>query len=439
MFREFIKTAVMAVGLLSGAISVAAADPYGLPKASPESVGMSSQRLERMTSAMKQFVDDGQIAGMITAVARHGKLVHFETAGYADIKTGKAMKPDAMFRLASMTKPITGIAVMIAYEDGKFLLDDPVEKYLPEFKGIKVFTPEGLVEPRERFTVRQLLTHTAGFIRHVADHEFTDDLKAQAAQTHGATSLADYVKRIAGLPLMRQPGTEWRYSTAGIDVLGRLVEVWSGMTFEAFLQKRLFGPLGMVDTTFNPPKDKWDRIATLYTPDAQHGLVAIGNKGIATGGLYADHFGPDSQYGLETGGGGLVGTLADYMRFCQMLLNGGELDGVRILSPTTVKLISSNHLPESFGPTPLASLGQYKLKKPGLGFGLTMAVVNDPVAQGTAGSVDEYYWGGAYGTGFWIDPKQDLIGLIFLQILPGSVYSTRDRVHQMTYQAIIGE
>ncbi len=409
-----------------------AADQYGLPTAKAESVGMSTERLKRIAPAIKEFVDARQIPGALTVVARHGKIVHFNVQGWADAEKKKPLKADTIFRLASQTKPVTGVAVMIAFEDGKFLMNDPVSKYLPEFKDMTVYTEDGLVDAESPITVRQLMSHTSGLTLHFFDNPVSKMYRENGVVSVVPLSLADYVKKVAEQPLLAQPGTAWNYST-GMDVLGRLIEVWYGTSYEEFLQARLFRPLGMKDTTFHVPMSKKERIAQAYVPDEKNGMAPLPDDHDWSVDKLLTH------KRAEKGGGGLMSTAADYMRFAQMLVNGGELDGVRILSPTSIKLMSANHLPESMGDSPLSSLGNYAFSMPGIGFGLTVSVITDPVAAGMAGPAGQYGWGGAFSTDFWIDPESELVGMILTQLLPSGTYPTRARMQQMTYQAVLSD
>ncbi len=422
----------VAAGLLASGFysSSVAAENYGLPMAKPESVGMSSERLQRIAPTMQQFIDTNRAPGLLTVIARHGKVVHMQTFGYADVEKKKPLKPDTIFRFYSMTKPITGTAVMIAYEEGKFLLDDPVAKYLPEFKTMKVYTEDGLVDAEKPITIRHLLTHTSGLSYHFmgdpvsALYEKAGVMDGWSVQRAGM-SLEEYVKRIAAQPLYFQPGARWYYSEA-MAVLGRLIEVVSGERYGDFVRSHILKPLKMNDTDFYVAPEKYNRLAQLYTlEDPDKGGLTISSEGREY----------DKPTTAELGGSGLTGTASDYLRFAQMLLNGGELDGVRILSPTSVKLMRSDHL----GPTVTMTNGLGAGARPGMGFGLTVTVVNDPVAAGHAGSKGEFSWGGAANTQFWIDPEQDLIGMVFSQAFAGSRANTRGRMHQMTYQAIVGE
>lgn len=414
----------------------------GLPTAAPEAVGMSTERLARIGPAMRRYVDEGLVPGIVTVVARRGAVVHFAAQGLADLEERAALTGEAIFRIYSMTKPVTAAAVMIAYEEGRFFLDDPIQQYLPEFAAMKVWTDVGLVEAEQPITIRQLLTHTSGL-----DYGFyADDPVARLYREAGLNdadarvsdlSTAEYVKRLASLPLYAQPGTLWRYSDA-MAVLGRLVEVASGESFGEFLERRIFGPLAMIDTGFYVPSDKAHRLPTLYEIGSTGKLEPTDSVAPADHdlrGIQTSEFSRPPSY--ESGGAGLVSTAADYLRFAQMLVNRGKLDGQYVLSPPSVRLITSNHLGPEFGETPLASLPVASMRRRGLGQGFCGLVVTDALASGTAGSDGEYNWGGAAGTSFWIDPKQELVGMVLTQVLPiGVDLPLSARLHQMTYQAI---
>jgi CubicO group peptidase (beta-lactamase class C family) len=350
------------------------------------------------------------------------------------------MTRDTIFRLYSQSKPVTAAAVMVLFEEGKFLLTDPVAKYLPEFADMKVYVGEenGQIktEPAGPITIQHLLTHTAGFT-----YDFFPTPVGRMygpAGTSGAApqsklgSLAEWTKELAKLPLIAQPGSDWNYSVS-IDVLGRLVEVTSGMSFRDFLRARIFQPLGMKDTDFYVPDDKLARFAANYSP-APGGKMTLADD-------------PEkSPYRklpkIEMGGSGLVGTAGDYFRFAQMLANGGELDGVRILAPSTVGLIMSDHLNPEMRPDPLSSLFSAGLfgkggRAWGLGFGLGGFVATDPALSGIPMSVGTYSWGGAATTHFWVDREQELVGIVMTQLLPDGTYPVRQMMQSMTYQAII--
>ena len=297
----------------------------GLPMAVPEAVGVSAERLERIRPVMQGYVDDGRLPGFLTVVARRGKIVHFETIGMRDVENSKPVEPDTIFRIYSMSKPITSVAVMILYEEGHFQLGTPVSKFIPEFENMEVYNEEQteISDAKKKITIKHLLMHTAGFTYGWGNKPVDERYKKLKIFESGAT-LLDMVKKLGDIPLVHEPGERWTYGVS-IDVLGYLVEVVSGMPFEEFLQTRLFVRLGMVDTGFSVPPEKVDRFAALYRPDKEGGLERVGDAPLAN----------DEVSFFPSGGGGLVSTAADYIRFSQMLLNGGELDGVRILGKKT--------------------------------------------------------------------------------------------------------
>ncbi len=422
-------TALVAVAFLS--LGLTACDqsradaplqgPRDLARATPESVGMSSGRLERLNDAMQGLVDDGLLAGITTMISRHGKIAHFGTFGHQDIEAGAPMSEDTIFRIYSMSKPITGVALMILYEEGKFRLSDPVHRYIPEFQGLVVAAGEGpngpiTEEADHPMTIRELMSHTAGLSYGIFSQSQVDAMYVEAGVLDNDSTLKDMIDKLSKIPLRQQPGSMWHYSVA-VDVQGYLVEVLSGQPFDEFLGERVFGPLGMSDTAFHVAADKADRFSQVYTHDEDGNLMV------------QEGFGGRRNY-LEppaflSGGGGLVSTTMDYMRFSQMLLNGGELDGVRILAPSTVKLMHLNHLPRELGEM-----------SPGTGFGLDFAVVLDPVAADGI-SKGEYYWGGAAGTWFWIDPKEDLVFVGMIQHFGPRRPDVRSLSRRLTYQAIL--
>ncbi len=415
------EVSVSADATTSAPMAVAARD---LAMAAPEAVGMDSARLERLTGAMQGLVDEGRLAGVVTAVARHGKIVHFESAGYRDIEAGAPMTNDTLFRIYSMTKPITGVALMMLYEEGKFLLSDPVEKYIPELSDLQVAAGldengELLTEPASHpMTVRELMAHTGGLTYGIFSASGVDSMYVEADLLNNDISLKEMITRLGAIPLRQQPGTMWHYSVA-VDVQGYLVEVLSGMAFDDFLDERLFGPLGMGDTDFYVPPEKVDRFAQVYTYDPEGNLAASEMFG-GLNGYFEDPV-------LKSGGGGLVSSTMDYLKFTQMLANGGELNGVRILSPLTIDLMRRNQLPRG--------LPDNILGAPGTVFGLDFAVVTDPV-EAESFSVGEYYWGGAAGTWFWIDPVEDLIVVGMIQQWGQGLPNVRALSRQLTYQAI---
>ena len=396
-------------------------------------LGFSEHRLARIKPAMAQFINNNAIAGAITLIARYGELVHLQCHGYADVATQKAIAPDTLFRLYSMTKPVTAVAVMMLYEEGLLALDDPIEQYLPCFAAMKVLTNDGLVDAQTSITIRQLLTHNSGLTYSMIPDELgVADIYGNAGVNEIyqrlTMTLEEHVESLASQPLLAQPGTAWIYSES-ISVLARLVEVLSGLSFDDFLQQNILVPLGMTDTTHEVAEENRARLATLYeqTPDLAHFQVT-------------DKYGGDycKPAKLKAGGVGLVSTAADYLKFAQMLLNQGELDGVQILSPFSVRLIMSDQFAGKFEQyLPEASIAGFK----GMGHGFAGTVVTDAIKRGCYGSTGEYSWSGWASTRFWLDPKEQLIGIVLTQLIPHatstSVLGLSERFRQMTYQAMI--
>lgn len=399
-----------------------------LSSAKPEKVGMSSERLKTLTSGMKAIVYQGKLSGVVTMVARHGKVVHFEATGKRSIASNTPMQKDDIFRIYSMSKPITGVAMMMLFEEGKWQLNDPVAKHIPEFANLKVYAGmEGdkmiLKDQVHPMTMRELMAHNAGFTYGVFSNTPVDKLQREADVLNDKITLDEMIKRVATLPLFGQPGAQWQYSIS-VDIQGYLVQKLSGMKFEDYLEQRIFKPLGMVDTAFYVPKEKLGRFAEMYTYDKQGKLTP------QVGGLNRDFA---TKPVLPSGGGGLVSTASDYMRFCQMLLNGGTLHGVRLLSPRTVELMRTNVLPTGL-----------PILTPGAQFGLDFAVYNDPIAAGGYYGKGTYWWGGAAGTWFWIDPVNELIVIGMIQQTAGTGAATvagvpdvRGLSRTYTYQAIV--
>ena len=417
--------------LLTGILALGPARGLGqtLPAAKPENVGMSAERLARLTEGMKSLVDQGRLAGVVTMVARHGKVVEFEAAGKRSIAADLPMQKDSIFRIYSMSKPITGVAMMMLFEEGRWQLNDPVAKYIPEFANLKVFALDAkgnmtLVDQTHPMTMRELMSHTAGFSYGYFSNTPVDKLQREANVLDVTNTLDEFIKRVAKLPLNAQPGSEWHYSIS-VDIQGYIVQKLSGMPFDEFLEKRIFKPLNMVDTAFYVPAQKLKRFAEMYDYDES------GKFHVLTGGLNHDYA---AKPAFSSGGGGLVSTATDYMRFCQMLLNGGQLNGVRLLSPRTVELMRTNVLAPSM--TTLS---------PGAGFGLDFAVYTDVVAAGGYYGKGTFYWGGAAGTWFWIDPTDDLIVIGMIQQISGEgaaaaahqVPDVRGLSHTYVYQAIL--
>ena len=418
----------------------------GLAPVAPESVGLSMERLTRLEQVIQGYVDRGQLSGAVTLIARNGGQAHLRAYGMADEADGRSMETDAIFRIASMTKPISSVAVMMLYEEGHFRLNDPVGLYLPELASLEVLhitdTVNGVFErvPSERpVTIRHLLTHTSGIsYRFLGSPAFgpsprqrlLSGLYADAGIADGLAehtgTIEDLVTRLGGLPLMHQPGAAFSYGL-NVDVLGRLVEVVSGMPYDEFLRSRIFEPLGMVDTYFYVPSDKAGRLASLYAPSPsgvteEEGTVADRYL------TYSATYSAGEQRTYFPGGAGLASTARDYSRFLQMILNGGELDGVRLLSPVTVELMTSDHIGELPSGTVQPGSG---------GFGLGFAVMDAPNVVGDLyGSEGATYWGGFFGTAFWIDPREELLGVLMIQVFPNAT-DIRDKFKIMTYQSIV--
>jgi CubicO group peptidase (beta-lactamase class C family) len=407
----------------------ASAIAQDLPAAKPESVGLSSARLERITAKVQQQVDQKRIAGAVTLVARHGKVVYFKSQGSLDREANKPMRNDAIFRICSMTKPITSLAVMMLYEEGKFLLDDPISKYLPEFKNPKVFVkPANGADPytipaSREITIRDLITHTSGIT-----YTWDETLGKRYKDGHVGDGLVQYdgtiaenTKAIAAQPLLFQPGTRWEYSL-GIDVLGRLVEVASGMPLDQFFQKRIFEPLGMQDTYFFLPDNKVDRLAAAYTYYDGKGLQRFPDTPITEGTLtYSADYSYRGPKKLFSGGAGLNSTVADYYRFSQFMLQGGKVGDVRLLSRKSVELMTHDQL------------GKISDEQAfGIGFGVDG--VKTPLKE--IGSVGSFGWGGFFYTTFSIDPKEDMIVIFMGQLHPTGGLELDRQVHQLAYQAI---
>ncbi len=400
-----------------------------LPSAKPETVGLSSERLERIGTAVQHGIDDKRIAGAVTLVARRGHVVWFKSQGMADLEAGKPMRSDTMFRICSMTKPVTSLAVMMLYEEGHFLLDDPISAYLPEFKNPKMLVKRASGEsysiPAVReITIRDLLRHTSGLTYH-----WNTDLgpiyKA-ANVAHGLLpydgTIEDSVKHLAGVPLLFNPGERWEYSL-GVDVLGRLVEVVSGKPLDAFFRTHIFEPLGMKDTYFYLPDNKRERLATAYTYYAGKGLNRFPDTPITEGSfVYSADYPYHGPKKLFSGGAGLVSTVADYTRFCQMMLDGGKVSNAHVLSRKSIELMTGDQLGKI---SPEQAFG--------LGFGVDG--VKAPLSE--LGSPGEYNWGGFFYTAFSIDPKEQMIVIFMAQLHPSGDLRLDRQVNALAYQAII--
>jgi CubicO group peptidase (beta-lactamase class C family) len=392
-----------------------------LPFAKAETVGMSSKRLERINAFIKDYIDTNQIAGAVTLVARKGKIVHFESQGWRDKEDNQRMEKDAIFSLASMTKPIVSTALMILWEDGRFMLDDPISKWLPSYANKQVIDPlSGRRVPAKPVTVRHILSHTSGLSLTPAAASpapLTDGETAQptpAASPGRPKTLLEAVERAAGSPLAFQPGERWQYGPS-TDFVAILVEKMSGMTIDEFVRTRIFQPLGMRDTFYNVPREKANKVAAIYRPDA-NGKITLLRK--------PEYHEPTTYF---PGVGGLNGTAADYFRFSQMLLNGGEYNGQRLLGRMTVNMMITNQI---------GSGKPVYIRGDGYGFGLGFAVLTDPSKAPDALSIGTFTWGGANGTLFWIDPQEDLIGIMMIQINPYLHFSIRPLFSVAVSQAI---
>lgn len=391
----------------------------------PEKVGMSPARLERLTGALQRYVDDGELAGAVALVARHGHIAYFESVGLADVERKAAMRRDTIFRIASQTKAIVSVGIMVLQEEGRLLTTDLVSKYIPAFSSTSVAVArEGggydVVPANRPISIRDLLTHTAGIgygYGVAADRWQQAGIQgwyfADRNEPIGAT-----IERIAELPFDAQPGTEWVYGYS-TDILGVVIEKASGMSLAEFLRQRIFEPLGMVDTHFYLPPDKRDRLAAVYSVSESGGLERAPEPGAMVGqGAYVD--GPRRSY---SGGAGLLSTANDYARFLQMLLNGGELGGKRILSRKSVELMTADHLHDiAF--------------RDGVGFGLGFSVVEDLGSRGVPGTVGEFGWGGAYHSSYWVDPAEDLIVVYFTQLIPAGNRDDHAKLRALVYQSI---
>ncbi len=411
--------------------SVPAHHTIDMSPVKPESVGFSSQRLERLHAMMQDVVDKKQIAGVVTILARHGKVVDYRTYGYRDLESKAPMTQDAIFRDFSMTKPVTGVAMMILYEQGKWLPSDPVSKFIPEFAHLKVYNGTGadgrplLVDPDHPPTMRELMTHTAGFTYGLFGDTLVDKMYRDA-QPLAAKNLQEMIDRLAKLPLLYQPGKGWTYSVS-MDIQGYIVEKLSGKTVPEFYRENIFDPLGMKDAAFYVPAEKRNRFVTAYQT-ADNGGITPSQRGPggSSGGYTA-------QPTLPSGGGGMVSTAEDYFRFAEMLADNGKLNGTRILSPATVKLMTSNHVPMELL-TGQFGIGSQTMR-PGFGYGYNCAVVFDPPAANLPEGKGTFFWDGAAGTWFWVDPTNDIVfvGMIQRFLGPASPpleYESRAVIYQ---------
>jgi CubicO group peptidase (beta-lactamase class C family) len=395
----------------------------------PARAGFSAERLPRINAVMQKFVERGQLAGTVTLLARHGVVAHLEACGMADIEKGLPMQADTIFRIYSMSKAITVVATLMLFEEGHFLLDDPIANFIPEFAATKVYageevgTADGkpvLADLERPISIRDLLKHQSGLTYPNPDGSPVERIyvRERIGEDEKAT-LAEATARLAGMPLCHQPGASWTYGFSH-DVLGRLVEVVAGRPFEAFLKERIFDPLGMVDTGFYVPAEKLGRLAAIYAPAASGGLLPVDDPWVQCA----------VPPRAPSGGGGLVATAMDYARFCQMLLNGGQLDGVRMLGRKTIDLLTADHAPAQRRRFPSGFPTD-----PGYSMALGVAVLTDVAEWGKPVSASTYTWGGLAGTRWWVDPQEDLVGVFMAQTLPG-FWRAPDLFEVVAYQAL---
>ncbi len=400
----------------------------------PEKVGFDADRLARIERHFARYVDDGRLPGWQVVVTRAGQVAYVSEYGSRDVEAGLAVERDTLFRIYSMSKPITSVAAMMLYEEGAFELKDPISQFIPSFADQRVYVSGPPANPVTRPAIEpvrvwHLLTHTSGLTYgfHYADP--VDAMYRHAGFEWGSPREADLAAvcdTYASFPLLFEPGTEWNYSVA-TDVVGRLVEVVSGQSLDEFLAERVFGPLGMTDTGFYAPEADHDRLAALYVPGAGQQATRMDAMGNAA----------KRKPVMLSGGGGLVSTAADYHRFTQMLLRGGELDGTRLLGRATVEFMTSNHLP---GGAELEAIARPTFSETafnGMGFGLGFSVLESPAENKVLSSAGEYAWGGAASTAFWVDPLEEITALFFTQLLPSSTYNIRPQLKQLVYQALV--
>jgi CubicO group peptidase (beta-lactamase class C family) len=408
-------------------------------KVNPAGAGLDERRLERITEHLQgRYIDTGRIAGCQVAVYRHGQVGYYRALGNRDRERALPVEEDTIWRIYSMTKPIVGVGLMALYERGHFQLSDPVTRWLPEWQDLKVRETaedgtERLADARP-MTVRDLMMHMSGLgfgggrtLQQMFSSENKDGFAPGARRGPGMT-LASMVERYAGYPLEFQPGTRWYY-TVSIDICGRLIEIMSGQRLDEYLRDTVFTPLGMTDTAFYVPDDKVSRFSACYRRDETKNLLLADDP-------------QESRYRQEptflSGSGGLVSTMPDYLRFCEMLVHGGELDGVRILGRKTVELMATNHLPGDGDMAQFAMTGGYgEVGFSGMGFGLTVSVSKGPAATGVIGSAGEYMWGGAASTIFWVDPAEDLTAVFMTQLIPSATFNFRGQLRALIYPAIV--
>ena len=431
MRKSLLFLAVMAAAVCPLAAQQAKSPAVDMTVVKPESVGFSSERLERLHALMQEAVDKKYQAGIVTILARHGKVVDYRAYGERDMASHTPMTKDTIFRDYSMTKPVTAVAMMLLYEDGKWLPSDPISKYIPEFANLKVYkgadgsgTPI-LTDPDHAPTMRELMTHTAGFTYGFFGDTAVDAMY-QKEKVLQSANLHEMIEKLAKIPLVYQPGTRWRYSVS-MDIQGYIVEKLSGKSLPDFMREHIFQPLGMKDTGSYVPAEKRSRFVTLYRMNAQDQLE---EDKAALGLNYAT---PPT---MPSGGGGLVTTAQDYYRFAQMLGNGGELDGVRILAPATVHLMGSNHL------APNLLTGEFgvgaQIMRAGMGYGYDCAVEYDPAQANLIGGAGTFFWDGAAGTWFWVDPQNDVVFVAMVQrLMDGKMPNVQYLSRPLVYQALV--
>jgi CubicO group peptidase (beta-lactamase class C family) len=400
----------------------------------PAEVGMCQQRLGRIGEHLRaQYIDKGKITGSTTLVARRGEVCYLQCEGLMDRERGKPMRADTIFRIYSMSKPVTSVALMMLYENGLFSLTDPVHRFIPQWRDLRVFKsgnlPLFMTEPcQQAMTMRDLFMHTAGLTYGFMNATNVDRAyrKLGVQQPRPGYTLQNMIDELAQLPLEFEPGSAWNYSVAS-DVLGYLVEVISGQSLPEYLQQHIFGPLGMVDTSFEIAEDKEERFASCYERNFKKELV-----------LQDDAAASDyRQRSFYSGGGGLLSTIHDYYQFCRMLINGGELNGQRLLGPKTVAFMTSNHLPGACDMSVFARGSFSETSYVGTGFGLGFAMKIDPVRNGSLGSVGEYFWGGMASTLFWVDPAEELITIFMTQMMPSGTFNFRGQLQSIIYPALL--
>ncbi len=399
----------------------------------PESVGFSSERLERLHAAMQEAVDKKEVAGVVTLLARHGKIVDYRTYGMRDLATGAPMTKDTIFRDYSMTKPVTGVAMMILYEEGKWQPSDPIAKYIPEFAHLKVLDgvdADGkmkLADPVHPPTMAELMSHTAGFTYGFFGNTPVDKM-VRDANVFDAPNLQGMIDRLAKIPLLYQPGTQWNYSLS-MDIEGYIVEKLSGQSLPDFIRDHIYKPLGMKDAGFYVPADKRSRFATNYWWDSETNTVTAQSHGFVSPHAY------EAQPVEPSGGGGMVSTIEDYYRFAQMMANGGELDGKRILSPETVKLMTSNHLAADLD-SGRFGIGAQRMR-PGFGYGYNCAVEYNPQEANLPDGKGTFLWDGAAGTWFWVDPTNDIVFVGMIQRMNGGEPNLQYLSRSIVYGALV--